>query len=85
MCTVGAIHESPVFAERKGEAQIVGTGVLFKAPSGRELPTESGEGERDRQSWIKAELTQAPSVSDNVLCTFSLCHTSRDGSVTLAV
>ena len=55
-------HLLPQEKANEGLPRIVGTGVLFKAPSGRELPTESGEGERDRQSWIKAELTQAPSV-----------------------
>ena len=43
MCTVGAIHESPAFAERKGVPRIVGTGGLAVA--------RSRSGESDYQSF----------------------------------
>ena len=36
---------------------------VSKAPSGRELPTESGEGERVTMNLAKLKVTQAPSVT----------------------
>ena len=39
------------------------TGSKRKAPSGRELPTESGEGERVEKSLCKLKVTRAPSTT----------------------
>ena len=37
--------------------------VLRKAPSGRELPTKSGEGERVTIKQVQDKVTRAPSVT----------------------